>query len=71
MLISKAKYHDDLSKAYIRGLEVGYELAIKLDKIARQKGNGSSYLPDKEFNEFSLLLRQLLDITEDKGIDLE
>jgi hypothetical protein len=72
MLISKAKYHDDLSKAYTRGLEQGFELASKLKKTLIQQDKATDSLSDKnQSREFSLLLQQLFDITENKGIDLE
>lgn len=72
MLIRKTKYHDEIRKAYKRGLEQGYELAIKLREITNQKGNESGYLPEKDQSkECSLLLHQLLEIAKTKGIDLE
>lgn len=72
MLISKAKYHDNMSKAYIRGLEQGFELASKLKKtISQQNKEVDSLSDENQSREFTLLLRQLRDITENKGIDLE
>jgi len=71
MLIRKNKYRDEIRKAYIRGLEQGYELASKLREIMNQKGKESDHLFDKESREFSLLLHQLLEIAKTKGIELE
>ena len=71
MLIRKNKYRDEIRNAYLRGLEQGYDLAIKLREITNQKGNDSGYLTDNESKELSLLLQQLLEIAKTKGIDLE
>jgi len=71
MFVSKTKYHDEIKKAYIRGFEQGYDVAVKLREIINRKGQESSDLPDKESKEISLLLHQLLEIAKTKGIDLE
>ena len=72
MLIRKTKHNDEVRKAYIRGLEQGFELASKLKEIMNQKGKESIHLPDEvQSKEFSLLLHQLLEIAKIKGIDLE
>jgi hypothetical protein len=71
MLIRKTKYRGEIRNAYVRGLEQGYELAIKLREITNQKGKESGYLSDRESKKFSLLLHQLLEIAKTKGIDLE
>ena len=72
MFIRKTKYQDEIRKAYIRGLEQGFELASKLKAIMNQKGKESVHLPTEgQSKEFSLLLHQLLEIAKSKGIDLE
>ena len=71
MFIRKNKYRSEIRNAYLRGLEQGYDLAIKLREITNQKGNDSGYLTDNESKELSLLLQQLLEIAKTKGIDLE
>ena len=42
MLIKKAKYHSDISAAYTRGLEQGFELARKLKQNRDEKRRESS-----------------------------
>ena len=74
MFISRAKYHSDVGEAYTRGLEQGFELARKIRRNYEAKGQ-ESYLPDShamnQLEEFSLLSQQLVDIAQNKGIDLE
>ena len=71
MLISRKKYHDDISAAYTRGLEQGFELARKLKQIREDKSRESSTLPDtNQSEETPLLFMQLVDIAERKGITL-
>lgn len=72
MLISRDKYHRDISDAYTRGLEQGFELARKLDRIREEKRREP--LPQLDLyqsSETSLLLQQLDDIAERKGIELK
>jgi hypothetical protein len=71
MLISKEKYHNDISAAYTRGLEQGFELARKLKQVREGKIQEPSSPPDTDkAEETPLLLRQLVDIAERKGITL-
>jgi len=71
MFISREKYHNDISAAYTRGLEQGFELAQKLKQIREEKSRESSPLPDaNQVKETPLLFMQLVDIAERKGITL-
>ena len=71
MLIRKAKYHSDISAAYTRGLEQGFELARKLKQNRDEKKQESSSPRDMhQLEESSLLLQQLVDIAGRKGIKL-
>lgn len=72
MLISREKYHNDISAAYAKGLEQGFDLARKLNRIREEKRHESSPQLDLyQSEEMSLLLRQLDDIAERKGITLK
>ena len=71
MLISREKYHNDISAAYTRGLEQGFELARKLRRISEEKSRGASSPSDiNKSEETPLLFMQLVDIAERKGITL-
>ena len=72
MLIRKEKYHDDISAAYTRGLEQGFELArrLKRNRNAKRREN-SSLLEVNRLEESPLLLQQLVDIASRKGITLK
>ena len=71
MLIRRIKYHSDISVAYVKGLEQGFELARKLTRIREAKRRESYSTFDMHQSEESpLLLKQLVDITGRKGIDL-
>ena len=71
MLIRKAKYHSDISAAYEKGLEQGFELARKLKQNRDEKRQESSSPRDiHQLEESPLLLRQLIDIAERKVIKL-
>jgi len=72
MLISKEKYHSDVTAAYTRGLEQGFELARKLKQIREEKSqNSSSPVDIHQSEETPILLMQLVDIAERKGIRLK
>ncbi|UCB43526.1 MAG: hypothetical protein JSV77_02455 [Dehalococcoidales bacterium] len=72
MWISSEKYHDDISVAYTKGLEQGFELSRKLKQIReRNKQEPSPQLDLYQAEETSLLLQQLVDIAERKGIKLK
>jgi hypothetical protein len=72
MLIRRIKYHSDISAAYEKGLEQGFELAGKLGRIREGKRQELySTFDTYQSEESPLLLRQLVDITGRKGIDLE
>lgn len=72
MLIRKTKYHSDISAAYEKGLEQGFELARKLRRIHEAKRQDlCSTLDMYQSEESSLLLRQLVDIAGRKGIELK
>jgi hypothetical protein len=72
VFITRRKYHSDISAAYVKGLEHGYELVRKLRRIRSEKEYKSySSLDIRQLEESSLLLRQLDDLTRRKGIDLE
>ena len=72
MFITRRKYHSDISAAYVKGLEHGYELVRKLKRIRGEKEYKSySSLDIHQLEESSLLLRQLNDLAGRKGIDLE
>jgi len=71
MLISKEKYNNDISAAYTRGLEQGFELARKLKQIREGKSQEPFSMPDvHQSEETPLLFMQLVDIAERKGITL-
>lgn len=71
MLIRKAKYHSDISAAYTRGLEQGFELARKLKQNRDEKRLESSSPHEmRQLEESPLLLQQLVDIAERKVIKL-
>ena len=71
MLIRRIKYHSDISAAYGKGLEQGFELARKLERIREAKRQELCLTFDAhQLEESPLLLRQLVDITGRKGIDL-
>jgi hypothetical protein len=72
MFITKKKYHSDISAAYVKGLEHGYELARKLKRIRNEKERESYFIPDmQQPEESSLLLEQLFNIAGRKEIRLE
>jgi hypothetical protein len=71
MLIRKEKYHNDVGKAYVRGLEQGFELASKLKNLNQQDKETDSLSDKGQSKELSLLLHQLLEIAKNKGIDLQ
>jgi len=72
MFITKQKYHSDISAAYVRGLEHGYELVRKLERIRNEKRQKSySTLDMHQSEESSLLLEQLSNIAGRKEIELE
>ena len=72
MFITRRKYHSDISAAYVQGLEHGYELVRKLRRIrGKEEYKPYSSLDIHQLAESSLLLRQLDDLAERKGIDLE
>lgn len=74
MFIKKAKYHSDISAAYTRGLEQGFELARKLNHIRESKQQESSCFTNAaatELEESSLLGQQLVDIVNNRGVKLE
>lgn len=72
MLIRRAKYHSDISTAYTRGLEQGFELARKLKQNSEKKRQESSSLLDiHQLEESPLLLQQLVDIAGHKGVELK
>jgi len=72
MFIRRAKYHSDISAAYVKGLEHGYELVRKLERIGEAKEQKScSPLDMYQSEESSLLLKQLVDIAGRKGIALK
>jgi hypothetical protein len=72
MFIKKQKYHSDISAAYVRGLEHGYELVRKLERIRNEKRQKSySTLDMHQSEESSLLLEQLSNIAGRKEIELE
>lgn len=71
MFISREKHHSDISEAYVRGLEQGFELARRLEQIREEKSQASSSPLDvNQIEETPLLLMQLVDIAERKGIIL-
>ena len=71
MLIRKAKYHSDISAAYTRGLEQGFELARQLKQNRDEKRQESSSPREmRQMEESPLLLQQLVDIAERKVIKL-
>jgi hypothetical protein len=71
MLIRKVKYHSDISAAYEKGLEQGFELARKLKRIREEKRLEPSSPRDiHQLEESPLLLQQLIDIAERKVIKL-
>ena len=71
MLIRRIKYHSDISAAYAKGLEHGFELARKLKRTPERKRQELSPTPDMyQLEESSLLLQQLVDIAERKVIKL-
>jgi hypothetical protein len=71
MLIRRVKYHSDISAAYTRGLEQGYELARQLRQY-RDETRQEPYSPNDihPLEESPLLLQQLVDIAERKVIKL-
>lgn len=72
MFITKQKYHSDISAAYVKGLEHGYELVRKLERIRNEKKQASySTLDVHQSEESSLLLEQLSNIAGRKEIELE
>ena len=72
MLIRRIKYHSDISTAYAKGLEHGFEIARKLKRIPERKRQELSPTPDMyQLEESSLLLQQLVDIAGRKGIELK
>lgn len=75
MFITRKKYHNDISEAYTRGLEQGFELARKLKRSQESKRLESPYLANSsstsQSEESSLLSRQLVDIARCRGINLE
>lgn len=72
MFIRRTKYHGDISAAYVKGFEHGYELARKLERFSKEKGQESrSILDMHQSEESSLLLKQLVDIAEHKRISLK
>ncbi|HEY31929.1 MAG TPA: hypothetical protein G4O10_02345 [Dehalococcoidia bacterium] len=72
MFIKREKYHSDISAAYTRGLEQGFELSRKLKQIHEEKRQEPFPVPDvHQLEETSLLLKQLADIAETKGIQLK
>ena len=75
MFITRKKYHKDISEAYTRGLEQGFELARKLKHGQESKRRESPYLANSsttsQLVESSLLSRQLVDIARYRGINLE
>ena len=74
MFIKKAKYHNDISAAYTRGLEQGFELARKLNHIRelkRQESPCFSNAATTDLEESSLLSQQLVDIANNRGVKLE
>jgi len=71
MLIRKIKYHSDISAAYAKGLEHGFELAQRSKRIPeRERQESSPTLDMYQFEESSLLLQQLVEIAERKVIKL-
>jgi hypothetical protein len=71
MLIKRTKYHRDISAAYTKGLEQGYELTRKLKLASEGKRQELSFSLDMhQSEESSLLLKQLVDIAEHKRIKL-
>lgn len=71
MFISREKYHNDISAAYVRGLEQGFELARRLEQIRKGKIQASSSSLDMNNSEETpMLFMQLVDIAERKGITL-
>lgn len=71
MFITKKKYQSDISAAYVKGLEHGYELARKLRRIHTEKEE--ELYPTLDMHqpeESSLLMKQLVDIAGRKGIKL-
>ena len=71
MLIRKVKYHSDISAAYTRGLEQGFELARELKQNRDEKRQESSSPREmRQMEESPLLLQQLVDIAERKVIKL-
>jgi len=72
MLIRKEKYHNDISAAYTKGLEQGFELARRLKRNRNAKSQEtSSLLEINQLEESPLLLQQLVDIAGRKGISLK
>ena len=72
MFITKQKYHSDISAAYVKGLEHGYELVRKLKRVRNEKKQESySTLDVHQPEESSLLLEQLSNIAGRKEIELE
>ena len=72
MFIRRTKYHRDISAAYVKGLEHGYELTQKLKRVNEGKRQElCSTLDVHQSEESSLLLKQLVDISERKGIELK
>ena len=72
MRISREKYNSDITIAYAKGLEQGFELSRKLKQIReRKKQEPSPQLDLYQSEETSLLLQQLVDIAKCKGIRLK
>ena len=76
MLIGKTKYCNDIRDAHIQGFErgfvQGFELAWKVREVMIKEGNESISLHDvRQTGEFSRLLKELMDITRAKDVDLE
>ena len=72
MFITKQKYHNDISAAYVKGLEHGYELVRKLERIRNEKKQESYPTLDvRQSEKSSLLLEQLSNIAGRKEIELE
>jgi hypothetical protein len=71
MLIRKVKYHSEISAAYTRGLEQGYELARQLrQNLDESRQEPASPHETYPLEESPLLLQQLVDIAERKVIKL-
>ena len=71
MLIRKTTYHNDISAAYEKGLKQGFEFSRKLKGTGEGERQELCPTPEiRQSEESPLLLRQLVDIAERKGIVL-